>query len=82
MEKPDEAMKLLETVPETPDMQFQEMLLECLKAVRPESDRIPSLEHNVLELKIKASLDRESMRGGSQPSPLVHGLDADRSEGA
>jgi hypothetical protein len=81
MKKPDEAMKLLETVPETPDLQFQEMLLECLKAVRPESDRIPSLEHNVLELKIKASLDRESMRGGSSPSPLVHGLDADRSAG-
>lgn len=75
MEKPDEAMKLLETVPETPDLQFQEMLLECLKAARPESDRIPSLEHNVLELKIKAALDREAMmRSWNLLPPLVHGL--------
>jgi anaerobic magnesium-protoporphyrin IX monomethyl ester cyclase len=75
MDQPDEAMKLLETVPETPDLQFQEMLLEFLKAARPESDRIPSLEHNVLELKIKATLDREAMmRSGNAPPPLVHGL--------
>jgi anaerobic magnesium-protoporphyrin IX monomethyl ester cyclase len=75
MEMPGEAMKLLETVPETPDLQFQEMLLECLKAARPESDRIPSLQHNVLELRIKAALDREAMmRSGNLSPPIVHGL--------
>ena len=83
MERPDEAMKLLETVPETPDLQFQEMLLESLKVARPESGRIPSLEHNVLELKIKAALDRESMmRSGNLPPPVVHGLEGGRSDGS
>ena len=83
MEMPDEAMKLLETAPETPELQFQELLLECLKAARPESDRIPSLEHNVLELKIKAALDREAMmRSGNAPPPVVHGMpDGDRTGG-
>jgi hypothetical protein len=82
MKKPDEAMKLLETVPETPDLQFQEILLECLKAGRPESDRIPSLEHNVLELKIRATLDREAMmRSGNLPPPLVHGMPDGESTG-
>ncbi len=83
MKMPEQAMKLLETVPETPELQFQEILLECLKAALPESDRIPSLEHNVLELKIKAALEREAMtRGGHVPPPLVHGLpDGERTGG-
>ncbi len=80
MKKPKEAMQLLETVPETPDLQFQEILLECLKSAQPESERIPSLEHNVLELKIKAALDREGMRAGSLPPPIVHGLTDGESE--
>ncbi len=71
----EEAMSLLETMSETSELQFQETLLQCLKAARPDSSRIPSLEHNVLELRIKAALERESMtRAAHAPQPVVHGL--------
>jgi anaerobic magnesium-protoporphyrin IX monomethyl ester cyclase len=79
MEEPQRAMKLLETTPETPDLEYQETLLGCLKAVHPESNRIPSLEHNVLNLRIKAALARETaIRAGSALTPpIVHGWLAD-----
>ncbi len=32
MEEPERAMKLLETTPETPDLEYQETLLGCLKS--------------------------------------------------
>ena len=70
----DEAMILLETLSETPDLQFQETLLQCLKAARPDSVRIRPLEQDVLELKLRAGLDREAMaRGNRLPEPVVHG---------
>jgi anaerobic magnesium-protoporphyrin IX monomethyl ester cyclase len=75
MDEPERAMKLLETTPETPDLEYQETLLGCLKAAHPESNRIPSLEHHVLNLRIKAALSREAaLRGGSSLAPpIVHG---------
>lgn len=75
MQEPDRAMRLLETTPETPDLEYQETLLGCLKAAHPESSRIPSLEHHVLNLRIKAALAREAaFRGGaSLVPPIVHG---------
>ena len=75
MDEPDRAMKLLETTPETPDLEYQETLLACLKATHPDSNRIPSLEHHVLNLRIKAALARETaFRGGSSlMPPIVHG---------
>ncbi len=45
LEQPEAAMKLLETLPESADMEFQETLLQCLKVAQPDSARIPSLEH-------------------------------------
>jgi anaerobic magnesium-protoporphyrin IX monomethyl ester cyclase len=75
MGESQEAMRIIEVVPESPDLEFQETLLECLKAARPDSDRIPSLEHRVLDLKITAALGREQISRGGQVSaaPLVHG---------
>jgi radical SAM superfamily enzyme YgiQ (UPF0313 family) len=73
-----EALKLMEGEPETSELEFQETLLECLKAVRPESDRIPSLEHRVLDLKIAAVLGRERVSTNTQAAaPLVHGEPVD-----
>ena len=76
MEQPERAMNLLGTTPETPDLEYQETLLGCLKAVRPECSRIPSLDHGVLNLRVKAALAREmALRGGaSSMPPIVHGL--------
>ena len=74
MERPAEAMKLLETVSESADMEFQETLLQCLKAARPDSPRIASLDHHVLNLRVNAALGRETIQKGSQyGEPLVHG---------
>jgi hypothetical protein len=78
-----EAMNLLRTMPEATSLEFQETLLECLKAADPESDRIPSLEHHVLDLRVTATLGREAVSRSSQLSgpPIVHGLsDNDASE--
>ncbi len=76
MEQPEEAMKLLETLPEAADMEFQETLLQCLNVAQPDSTRIPSLEHHVLDLRVNAALSRESISKGGQNlgEPLVHGV--------
>ena len=68
MEQPEEAMKLLETLPEAADMEFQETLLQCLKVAQPDSTRIPSLEHHVLDLRVNAALSREAISKGGQYS--------------
>ncbi len=76
MEEPERAMNLLESTPETPDLEYQETLLGCLEALRPECSRFPSLDHDVLNLRVKAALAREmAARGGASSMPsIVHGL--------
>jgi hypothetical protein len=75
MGEPERAMKLMDTMPEIPDQEFQETLLQCLKAARPGSRRIPSLEHHVLDLRVKSALAKETLSKSLQSSvtPLVHG---------
>ncbi|HMK36959.1 MAG TPA: radical SAM protein [Desulfomonilaceae bacterium] len=75
MGQSEAAMKMMEYVAESPDLEFQETLLACLKAARPDSNRIPSLEHHVLDLKVMAALGREqiSKAGTVGAAPLVHG---------
>lgn len=75
MENYEGAVSLLEGVPESPDLDFQETLLECLSAARPTSRRIPSLRHRVMDMRVQAALDREALSRlahGSAP-PVVHG---------
>lgn len=73
----EEAYRLMEGLDETSGLEFQETLLQCLKAARPHSKRIPSLEHHVLDLRVNAALTREtaSRVGQSAPPPLVHGFE-------
>jgi len=75
MNRPDQAIRVMEDAPESSGLEFQETLLECLKAARPESGRIPSLEHHVMDLRVKSSLEREmtSRSGQFSSQPLVHG---------
>jgi anaerobic magnesium-protoporphyrin IX monomethyl ester cyclase len=82
MEKPEAAMKLLETIPEAVDMEFQDTLLQCLKMTQPDSTRIPSLERRVLDLRVNAALSREAISKAGQYSgePLVHGTHGNESE--
>ncbi len=75
LDRHQEALDLIEGLPETSDLEFQTTLLECLKKAGTDSRRIPSLEHRVLDLQIEATIQRErvmkSMRGAVEP--IVHG---------
>ncbi|MBM3300837.1 MAG: hypothetical protein FJY85_12895, partial [Deltaproteobacteria bacterium] len=73
----ERAMHLLESIREAPDLEFQETLLACLKAARPDSRRIPSLEHHVMDLRVEATLQRESLPRTALFSapPVVHGIE-------
>jgi anaerobic magnesium-protoporphyrin IX monomethyl ester cyclase len=77
MEKWDDAYRLMEGLDESPSLEFQETLLQCLRAARPHSKRIPSLEHHVLNLRVTAALTREaaSRVGQSAAPPIVHGYE-------
>jgi len=74
IERADEAMDLLDTIPESRDLEYQETLLACFKAARSESRRIPSLEHRVMDLRVAATMDREMLsKSGSSRGPILHG---------
>lgn len=75
-----QATKLLESIPETPDLEFQETMLDCLKAGASDTDRIPSLEKHVLDLKVKSALEKEllSKKGSFGYGPLIHGFPGDK----
>ena len=77
-----QATKLLETLPESADLEFQETMLECLKAGGADPNRIPSLERHVLDLKVKSALEKEmlSRKGPSGYAPVIHGFPADKDE--
>ncbi len=75
MERGERAMSLLETTPETTDRSYQETLLACLQAARPESSRIRALEHEVLGRGVEAALALELLHRGDARAaqPVVHG---------
>lgn len=74
LERYEEAFRMMDGLPESPEQGFQETLLQCLKVAQPDSNRIPSLEHHVLNLRVNAALGRETAsRGVSGPAPVVHG---------
>lgn len=75
MEEYEAAVSLLESIPESPDLDFQETLLECLSTARPTSRRIPSLRHHVMDMRVQAALDREALSrfGHGSAPPVVHG---------
>ena len=68
-------LELLESAPDKSSLSFQELYLDCLKMVHPESKEIPSLDRHVLHLKVEDALDREIMdqTGRSALEPIVHG---------
>lgn len=74
----ERAFKILNSMPEESGLQFQELLLDCLKAVEPDSERIPSLNHHVLDLKVKAAFENETTKQTDQRDvqPNVHGAEA------
>jgi len=79
IDKAEVALGLIETLPQGKDLEFHQTLLECLKRARPTSERIPSLERHVMDLRVNAALDREMLgrRIGNPINPIVHGLHAE-----
>jgi anaerobic magnesium-protoporphyrin IX monomethyl ester cyclase len=76
LERYDQGLALLESVPEAPDLEFQQTLLELLKKVRPNSVRIQRLNNKVNHMRVEQYIGRASsirQQGGFNPEPLVHG---------
>jgi len=58
-DEPQQALEILNSMPENTSLEFQEVLLDCLKVVQPRSKRIPSLDKSILDVKVKTALDSE-----------------------
>ena len=58
-DEPQQALEILNSMPENTSLEFQELLLDCLKVVQPRSKRIPSLDKSILDVKVKTALDSE-----------------------
>ena len=73
--KPEEAYELLKKAPPSQELDYQEAMLECLKYIDSESSDLSSLADHVMNLKVLAGIDRESMPkpGKRHPKPIVHG---------
>ncbi len=69
-----QALELLRTFPEVPDLGYQDVLLETLKALNTDTERIPAIEHKVLDLRVNRALEREALASGAS-GPVVHGAD-------
>jgi len=72
----EQAIDLLQSIPEGTGLEFQETMLERLKATGTNTNRIPSLEHHVLDLRVNATLERRALPGTarSERAPIVHGF--------
>jgi tetratricopeptide (TPR) repeat protein len=72
----DRALRTLTSLSDDSSLPYQEVLLKCLKVVRPDSKRILSLDREVLRLNVEDSLDREIIEQSSHTAsePIVHGL--------
>jgi len=73
--KPEEAYELLKKAPPSQELDYQEAMLECLKYIDSESSDLSSLADHVMNLKVLAGIDRESIPkpGKRHPKPIVHG---------
>ncbi len=74
MGEPQRALELLRTLDDPPELAYQEVMLETLKALNKETDRIPALEHKVLDLRVGRVLERETLSSGAL-GPVVHGAE-------
>ncbi len=75
LDKPQQAYNLLKRAPQSQDSDFQETLFECLKTESSDKANLSALENHVMNLKVLAALDRESLPrpGKRPPKPIVHG---------
>ncbi len=76
MDRASEACELLKHASQSQDLDYQEALLECLKHQSPENPELSVLANHVVNLRVLAALDRESLPkpGKRYPKPIVHGF--------
>ena len=69
------ALEALNSMPDKSSLSFEEVLLDCLRVVDPQSERIPSLDRHVLHLKVENTLDNEILDQTQHvpTEPIVHG---------
>ena len=70
------ALELLDTVPDKETVPCQKLLLDCLKATEPSSERIIQVDRHVLDLRVASALDEEI--GQNVHEPIVHGAKLSR----
>jgi radical SAM superfamily enzyme YgiQ (UPF0313 family) len=77
LDRPQEALKLLETVSDDRDLEYQQTLLTSLVRATPRSHRIQPLWKQVMNQRVDLALERERMprQGQGAFAPVVHGLD-------
>ncbi len=75
LERYEQGLALLESIPEAPDLESQQTLLELLKKVRPNSVRIQRLNNKVTHTRVEQYMGRASStrQGAFNSEPLVHG---------
>ena len=71
----EQATNLLYATDYSSDLQFQEIMLECLKASGRRLERIPSLDHHVMDLRVETALRTEMIARTPHfaAAPVVHG---------
>ncbi|MGC8602449.1 MAG: radical SAM protein [Desulfomonilaceae bacterium] len=75
MGRPTEAYELLKRAPQSQDLDYQEALYECLKYEIPDSPELSLIANHLMDLKVMAALDRESLPrpGKRYLKAIVHG---------
>ncbi len=73
--KAQKALNVLNSMPEKSSLPFKELLVECMKSLRPHSGQIPPLDHEVLRLRVEVALEKETLNHTEQGDiqPIVHG---------
>jgi hypothetical protein len=74
-DQPQKALKVLSSVSDKSGLSFQQLYLDCLKLVHPQSKHIPLLDRQVLHLKVENALDKEITDQIEHRviEPIVHG---------
>ncbi|MEW6529996.1 MAG: radical SAM protein [Thermodesulfobacteriota bacterium] len=75
MGRAEQATNLLYSTDYSSDLEFQEIMLECLKATGRRSERIPSLDHHVMDMRVETALRTEviALAPHFAETPVVHG---------
>ena len=67
------SLDILNSMPEEDNLEYLTVVLECLKVLQPDSERIPVLDRRVLDLMVTSALEGETSDTGKNIQTVVHG---------